>query len=1368
MNGSGTYGYIPMWNSSVSLNNSAIYQNGSYIGIGTTSPSQLLFVNGSLPSTIGNEIGVQTANSSSYSGLALLGDTANYGQITYGGTTYSGLAANNSLNIYQSAAYPIAFYTNGVQRMLINGSGYVGIGTASPQNKLNVVGDINATGNIYSNGALVGSSSSPGATNFNITNQYFNISNQTNSGVFFINGSNGNIGIGTTSPQSMLHIVSAPGSGVDFELDRYQLPATIIFRAAEGNVTNPTYSVLGDQLFAIGARGYGATGFSSAGRAAIAASASQNWTDAAQGTFLSLYTTANGTASEVERLRIDSNGNIGINTTSPQNMLNVVGDINGTGNLFVDNSALIWNATSNMLGVNTSTPQNTLNVVGTINATGNIYSNGVLVGSGGGMNGSGTYGYIPMWNSSVSLNNSAIYQNGSYIGIGTTSPNTQLDVNGSIAYKNNGGLRTYNTTGSIGNILFVGADNNMYLGDYNNIFKNNFSIYTAGNEVARITNTGLVGINTTNPTGLLQLNGNPDLILSRSGVNSSFQERLSTNTNGKSVLIISNTSSDTQGITIEETGNTGIGTTNPLYTLDVNGTVRTGNANTRGILYAIGNSSGVGAPVIQLGDLGVTGHTFNIYSGALANSFSVYDANTSTTDFIINGSGNVGINTTTPQNALNVIGDANITGSLWAANNSIQLFASGNDTRIGAHAQQNNSKVYLTLNPDNGSVSSRQWNIGVNSTGTNGQIFFADNGGYPSGARLVVGSGSNNAYVGIGTLTPVNALNVAGDINATGWIYSNGVNLSAGTAGGISGSGTFGYIPMWNSTSSINNSAIYQNATTNNIGIGTASPQGQLTIYSGGGNASLAIEATVNHQYWITQPFAADVLEIGGTGATMPLSAPLNINGSNVGIGTTTTSSLLTVAGTINSTTGSITSWQVGASNAGLSLVQNGTGGNPWALYSTGSGDANGAGHFGIYESGAAQTYRFFINGTNGRVGIGTTTPNALLTVNAPGGTIPLALTQNAPSSGTPTFASFTDTNGTIGNIGTYNSQGILLLAGNNGTAITAGTPGTGTLGLYVSNGTATSTVGNVGINTTTPVNTLNVIGDINATGNLFVDNSALIWNATSNMLGVNTSTPQNALNVKGDINATGSIYSNGINLSASIGGSTPGATNFNITNAYLNVSNQTTSGLFYVGANGNVGIGTTTPSATFDINSSASPFTNVRSNNLSGDVTSQWWINASGNSLDVNHPFAQLYAIGPSYAAGSYFGLNWANSTDLVFGGGSGAAIGTYTSGEPLILGTGNAVRINISGPSGTTALPTREMLPFLPAGIPAAGSGLNATTQISNNDPTYGMLLGTLNSGTGWIQQQRTDGTATAYNLLLEPNGGSVGIGTTNPGIF
>jgi hypothetical protein len=46
------------------------------------------------------------------------------------------------------------------------------------------------------------------------------------------------------------------------------------------------------------------------------------------------------------------------------------------------------------------------------------------------------------------------------------------------------------------------------------------------------------------------------------------------------------------------------------------------------------------------------------------------------------------------------------------------------------------------------------------------------------------------------------------------------------------------------------------------------------------------------------------------------------------------------------------------------------------------------------------------------------------------------------------------------------------------------------------------------------------------------------------------------------------------------------------------------------------------------------------------------------------------------------------------------------------------------------------------------------------------FGLLIGTNNStGHAWLQSQRVDGPATAYNLTLNEAGGNVGIGTASP---
>jgi hypothetical protein len=67
----------------------------------------------------------------------------------------------------------------------------------------------------------------------------------------------------------------------------------------------------------------------------------------------------------------------------------------------------------------------------------------------------------------------------------------------------------------------------------------------------------------------------------------------------------------------------------------------------------------------------------------------------------------------------------------------------------------------------------------------------------------------------------------------------------------------------------------------------------------------------------------------------------------------------------------------------------------------------------------------------------------------------------------------------------------------------------------------------------------------------------------------------------------------------------------------------------------------------------------------------------------------------------------------------------------------------------------------------IPALGSN-GGKLSLLNSGGLYGLISGVLGSGNGYLQVQRVDGGATAYNLLLQPNGGNVGIGTTAPGTY
>ena len=58
------------------------------------------------------------------------------------------------------------------------------------------------------------------------------------------------------------------------------------------------------------------------------------------------------------------------------------------------------------------------------------------------------------------------------------------------------------------------------------------------------------------------------------------------------------------------------------------------------------------------------------------------------------------------------------------------------------------------------------------------------------------------------------------------------------------------------------------------------------------------------------------------------------------------------------------------------------------------------------------------------------------------------------------------------------------------------------------------------------------------------------------------------------------------------------------------------------------------------------------------------------------------------------------------------------------------------------------------------AAAGGSQVPLIVSNQDADYGLQIGAFSSGKGFLQATRNDGTATVYNIQLNPSGGNVEI--------
>ena len=506
-------------------------ETNTRMGIGTTSPNATLDVNGAgnfSGGTVVSGIDTQTVGVAVAKGTYIKSNDGNYLRNIIGHTSsgnieigQAGTSLVGDILLRPGAAGNIRFFGTGSEDMRITSSGNVGIGTTNPQEKLHVQNYTTGESHqaMFKGGAVTVGDYSYVSLNNGYSTEYnkevrlaavaeLSTSNKTGFAILTspdANGASGherfrvtadgNVGIGTTSPTSKLH--------VDQDQDN-TFNTAIAWTASANDALNITNNDTTDtdNYTSLYMRANGSSGnFSSR----IVA---RN-TNAGTGELHFQLRDNAHTANTETKLMIDSGGNVGIGTTSPSSKLQVFGDLTvgddglvgswinviaaGSGQdagirfgseSNTDSKAAIYTNTSNSdlhfdvtettrilidsatgnVGIGTTSPSQKLDVAGDATFDGRIYTNATALASVGILGKAIANGWAARYDSNnanysgfyFDANNDASmilrddagnmnvylrsdstsYLNGGNVGIGTTNPSYKLDISGDLRVDN--------------------------------------------------------------------------------------------------------------------------------------------------------------------------------------------------------------------------------------------------------------------------------------------------------------------------------------------------------------------------------------------------------------------------------------------------------------------------------------------------------------------------------------------------------------------------------------------------------------------------------------------------------------------------------------------------------------------------------------------------------------------------------------------------------------------------------------------------------------------------------------------------------------------------------------------------------------------
>ena len=1327
------------------------------VGIGTTNPGDRLAL-------VNNGLGTAFTGSS----LASPGLTIDSG-ITSGAYTTNGINFTSNTKtafIYNysssTAASNLIFGTNGTEAVRIDRYGNVGIGTTAPNTKLELYTSSGRDELRVSSGANYGFMYNDGATHIGGSgNFYFDNSinmqgtygiysigsaqsSIDNAGNLKINGagphyfSSGNVGIGTTAPGALLHVVGPDaGAGVDAI----------------------------SALTVTGGKGGSSSGGNLGGPITLTAGNGGTGTVAGSGGSGGSITLSGGNGGMGQAAGIGPGGDV-----------KLTGGIGPGGGI---NGRVLLQPNGGNVGIGTTAPGYKLEVNGSVNAT-SYYVGGSLMGSLGA--GSIT-GQTLYWNGSAWTANTTLFNNNTNVGIGTTAPGAKLAIgsgqifaaqgtNSSPSYSfsltPNSGFYAY----SAGE--FVLTSTGVTTGDfYSGIARWYGNTY--------FSNTSLIGWTPGSPAY-----GNPDVSISRLGV-------------GRLGIGIPGTS-DYAGTLIA--GNVGIGTTAPGKELSIQGSAGAGISLTS---LSTNQSSGTGVDFyntnvddvlgyVQVGStklaagtggnfaLDIVKHDATWASGMyflriqsntndITFNHSKYGANSGTYGNVIVANGNVGIGTTAPLADLHISRNVAAPAGVEVDNNNgggWSYFQATANSSFGAMQANGSSTVNTGLWSAPNSVIFGSWGGATNgikivTNDSGAPIIFATGGGAFSNERMRI-NGSGN--VGIGTTNPGSKLQVVQVATA-----GNDVGLNIDTnAGAYSG------VTQLSLTATTNQPAFGIYWYSNPYASDFVKQNGNLRFGVQSASAITFSMPTYGEEKMRITPSGGLAL-----GYTADPGAGSAIISGNVGIGTTSPISALTV----NNNNENVATFYTTGGNSDTSITigsNTANGGEKYMAYqnvTTGSNawmagmDDDESFRIAYGASGEIDDSKTkFMIQSNGYVGIGCTVPNT----NAPtltvwnGSGLPAILLKRG-STATNLLISY-DPSGTLSSSNVQYDVGLGYSLG-----------GTDDIySIYTNDGSnktprlSVIKTGNVGIGTTNPGAKLEVNG-----ASTFRDYLSFYANTTT-------------AGFMGSANSMFTGYSVSDLGIRSIG------------KLYLGTNNDAATAKLTIDTNGNVGIGTTSPTHLFQTNGSVSDYIGYFYNSSTNVAAAGLYVRSDGpgNLLTLNYAGSDVLTVSQaqttinnpvnfasagdvSYAYDLY--LTNATAGYIKFNGPGYVQTESPYANLDLTLRAANAGKVVVDDDFqtvGNVGIGTASTGSILTVQTPGAG---NASLYVSSN--AWGATLGVgggssasslyINHGTGTIavnQGMATPGGMTIWNnadpsiyfnagwVNYINNAYNVGIGTSAPG--